>query len=245
MIHVVISYLSRTHHSLPLFSPSPSPSPRSLSIFLSLPLPPSPFLSLLLPPSPSLSLPLTPSPLPLPVLLLSLFSQTMLEDKLRNSDWESTCEAIEQAVARESYLLWLREQEQKTTDNVGESSRVKTKVIHVHFDLRNMSISLVLNDQQSFYIRHFHIIILPILFCGVKFQSIASLSSYSILHYSGASLFQALKSLTNIPNSCLYMHSVLEISFESVQQKHLDKTIFDQQVVNFVQKISAVPIYGL
>lgn len=53
--------------------------------------------------------------------------QTMLEDKLRNSDWESTCEAIEQAVARESYLLWLREQEQKTTDDVGESSRVKIK----------------------------------------------------------------------------------------------------------------------
>ena len=30
--------------------------------------------------------------------------------------------------------------------------------------------------------------------------------------------------------------TVLGIIFESVQQKHLDKTILDQQVVNFVQK---------
>ena len=32
------------------------------------------------------------------------------------------------------------------------------------------------------------------------------------------------------------MYSVLEIVFESVQQKHLDNTLFDQQVVNFVRK---------
>ena len=39
--------------------------------------------------------------------------------------------------------------------------------------------------------------------------------------------------------------AVLEIVFESVQQKHQDKTIFDQQIVNFVQKTNTVPIYGL
>ena len=33
--------------------------------------------------------------------------------------------------------------------------------------------------------------------------------------------------------------AVLEIVFESVQQKHLDKTIFDHQVVNFVRKRKA------
>ena len=32
------------------------------------------------------------------------------------------------------------------------------------------------------------------------------------------------------------LYAALEIVFESVQQKHLDKTIFDQQVVNFVRK---------
>ncbi len=48
----------------------------------------------------------------------------MLEDKLLHSDWDATCEAVEQAVARESYLLWLREQEKKTNGSVGESSRL-------------------------------------------------------------------------------------------------------------------------
>ena len=42
--------------------------------------------------------------------------------------------------------------------------------IHVHHDLRKMFITLVWNDQQSlalalFYLHHFHIIVLPVLFC--------------------------------------------------------------------------------
>ncbi|GFR98402.1 OTU domain-containing protein 5 [Elysia marginata] len=37
--------------------------------------------------------------------------QTMLEDKLRETDWEVTQDSIEEQVARESYLQWLREQE--------------------------------------------------------------------------------------------------------------------------------------
>ena len=41
------------------------------------------------------------------------------------------------------------------------------------------------------------------------------------------------------------LFAVLKIVFESVQQKHQDKTIFEQQIVNFVQKTNAVPIYGL
>jgi OTU domain-containing protein 5 len=35
----------------------------------------------------------------------------MLEDKLRETDWELTQETIEEQVARESYLQWLQEQE--------------------------------------------------------------------------------------------------------------------------------------
>lgn len=35
----------------------------------------------------------------------------MLEDKLRETDWELTQESIEEQVARESYLQWLKEQE--------------------------------------------------------------------------------------------------------------------------------------
>ena len=48
----------------------------------------------------------------------------MLEDKMLHSDWDNTCEAVEQAVARESYLLWLRQQEEHTKGSVGESSRL-------------------------------------------------------------------------------------------------------------------------
>ncbi len=37
----------------------------------------------------------------------------MLEDKMRSTDWETTYDALEEAVARESYLSWLRENEQR------------------------------------------------------------------------------------------------------------------------------------
>lgn len=37
----------------------------------------------------------------------------MLEDKLRATDWEATNEAIEEQVARASYLQWLRDTEKR------------------------------------------------------------------------------------------------------------------------------------
>lgn len=40
--------------------------------------------------------------------------QQMLADKLRCTDWEATNEAMEEAVARESYLEWLREREKRS-----------------------------------------------------------------------------------------------------------------------------------
>lgn len=36
----------------------------------------------------------------------------MLEDKLKSTDWDATLSSIEEAVARESYLVWLKEQEE-------------------------------------------------------------------------------------------------------------------------------------
>lgn len=35
--------------------------------------------------------------------------QTMLEDKIKTTDWEATNEAIEEQIARESYLQWCRD----------------------------------------------------------------------------------------------------------------------------------------
>ena len=48
--------------------------------------------------------------------------QAMLEDKLRHSDWDATCDAIEEAVARESYLTWLKENERRTRSGVKHSA---------------------------------------------------------------------------------------------------------------------------
>merc|ERR1719495_746434 len=39
--------------------------------------------------------------------------KAMLEDKIRATDWEATNEAIEEQVARESYLAWLRDNERR------------------------------------------------------------------------------------------------------------------------------------
>ena len=32
---------------------------------------------------------------------------------MRSTDWEATCDAIEEAVSRDSYLTWLRENEKR------------------------------------------------------------------------------------------------------------------------------------
>ena len=39
--------------------------------------------------------------------------QAMLEDKMRETDWEVTQDSINEQVARESYLQWLHEQEKR------------------------------------------------------------------------------------------------------------------------------------
>lgn len=45
--------------------------------------------------------------------------QAMLEDKVKATDWEATNEAIEEQVARESYLDWLRENERRSRQQRG------------------------------------------------------------------------------------------------------------------------------
>lgn len=48
--------------------------------------------------------------------------QTMLEDKIKATDWEATNEAIEEQVARESYLQWLRDNEMRKARSASSSS---------------------------------------------------------------------------------------------------------------------------
>jgi OTU domain-containing protein 5 len=52
----------------------------------------------------------------------------MLQDKLRATDWEATYEAMEEAVARESYLEWLKENERR-------SRKVVCSKFWVHLEL--------------------------------------------------------------------------------------------------------------
>lgn len=46
--------------------------------------------------------------------------QTMFEDKLKTTDWEATNEAIEEQIARESYLQWCRD---NMRDSTGKNSK--------------------------------------------------------------------------------------------------------------------------
>lgn len=47
--------------------------------------------------------------------------QTMFEDKLKTTDWDATNEAIEEQIARESYLQWCREDMQRTKKSVSST----------------------------------------------------------------------------------------------------------------------------
>ncbi|XP_055688066.1 OTU domain-containing protein 5 [Lutzomyia longipalpis] len=53
--------------------------------------------------------------------------QTMFEDKLKTTDWEATNEAIEEQIARESYLQWCREQ--RAQKSSGSSSTVTSTAV--------------------------------------------------------------------------------------------------------------------
>ncbi|XP_076229749.1 deubiquitinating enzyme A isoform X4 [Nomia melanderi] len=64
--------------------------------------------------------------------------QTMLEDKIKATDWEATNEAIEEQVARESYLQWLRDNEMRKAVSRSASSSSTSTVTsaqhsHTHF----------------------------------------------------------------------------------------------------------------
>uniref|UniRef100_T1GXV9 Deubiquitinating enzyme A n=1 Tax=Megaselia scalaris TaxID=36166 RepID=T1GXV9_MEGSC len=47
--------------------------------------------------------------------------QTMLEDKIKTTDWEATNEAIEEQIARESYIQWCRDNLKSCTSNNSSS----------------------------------------------------------------------------------------------------------------------------
>ncbi|ERL94225.1 hypothetical protein D910_11506 [Dendroctonus ponderosae] len=63
-----------------------------------------------------------------------LIEQTMLEDKLKATDWEATNEAIEEQVARESYIQYFRDTEKRLKDQghplaSGSSSTITSAMV--------------------------------------------------------------------------------------------------------------------
>jgi len=50
----------------------------------------------------------------------------MLEDKIRATDWEATDEQLQEQVARESYLQWLRDQEKQMKENAASGVSTTT-----------------------------------------------------------------------------------------------------------------------
>lgn len=59
------------------------------------------------------------------------FIQTMLEDKLKATDWEATNEALEEEVARESYIQYFRDAEKRLKPQghaAGSSSTITSAV---------------------------------------------------------------------------------------------------------------------
>ena len=55
--------------------------------------------------------------------------KAMLEDKMRETDWELTQDSMEEQVARESYLQWLRDNEKRNSNqNLVRCSRIRQHV---------------------------------------------------------------------------------------------------------------------
>ncbi|UXI19926.1 60S ribosomal protein l17 [Sarcoptes scabiei] len=54
--------------------------------------------------------------------------QALLDDEIRETDWEATNDAIEEQIARESYIEWLRENERRHTQSKSRPTSTYTEV---------------------------------------------------------------------------------------------------------------------
>ena len=80
--------------------------------------------------------------------------QAMLEDKLRHTDWDATCDAIEEAVTRESYLTWLKENEKRTRSGVKHSASQVTSYAMYTYMYTCVHLSYTLHEHM--YNVHIH-----------------------------------------------------------------------------------------
>ena len=111
------------------------------------------------------------------------------------------------------------------------------KVIHIHLVLRKIFITLFWNDKQSFYIYHFHIIFLPVLFCAfqisihcfiihVEFQYNHVLTLSGFLSGGVWGAVGDLPPPLSILRILFYMNSSLYKSFNGTINDNMKFTIF-------------------
>lgn len=135
----------------------------------------------------------------------------MLEDKIKATDWEATNEAIEEQVARESYLQWLRDNEMRKAVSMMQSDDRHSVSLTIngnpHFDIENNSaiaflISLKNKKKKQIKLSQIsHEIVMKILFykffsfsfkfshCTYFTRTILSLSIFSHLFINSFFLF--------------------------------------------------------
>lgn len=79
-----------------------------------------------------------------------LVETTMLEDKIRATDWEATNEAIEEQVARESYLQWLRDNERRAAAGNSKSATVTSADLRAAAEVTSSpSRAKALKDEET------------------------------------------------------------------------------------------------
>ncbi|XP_059352117.1 OTU domain-containing protein 5-B-like isoform X2 [Daphnia carinata] len=86
----------------------------------------------------------------------TLIEQAMLEDKVKATDWEATNEAIEEQVARESYLDWLRENERRNRQQQrsGHSATTSSNACELRSPRTSAATSSARNSPKPSFVEH-------------------------------------------------------------------------------------------
>ena len=102
-------------------------------------------------------------------------------------------------------------------------NNIIANVIHNNHDLRKMFMTLLLNDQQSFCCTIF--ISFPFFFVYIKFQSIASLLSYSII-MSWLTLWVMTLKYKTIIHYKVIIWNITMLFYHTCNYNHKKKTSF-------------------
>uniref|UniRef100_A0A6M2DKB4 ubiquitinyl hydrolase 1 n=1 Tax=Xenopsylla cheopis TaxID=163159 RepID=A0A6M2DKB4_XENCH len=155
-----------------------------------------------------------------------LIEQTMLEDKLKATDWEATNEAIEEQVARESYLQWCKDNERrkKQSSSSTESSSTVTSM-----ELRGSPRSRTSGGCAS-----------PHLLSNSLKQNHAN--SQRKASYSNHDFFQQMQNYKDLESIDLEIYKSNGLIKEDVSQSYNRSQFYDPYLLRYV---AAAPIFQI